>query len=47
MQELNLREIIDKLNEKQAKLRSLHINGRWNTLIRGVLGTSQNRNSPT
>jgi hypothetical protein len=47
MQEINLREVIDKLNEKNAKLRSLHINGRWNTLIRGVLGAGQNRHSPT
>jgi len=47
LQEINLRDVIDKLNEKEAKLRSLRINGRWNTLIRGVLGTSQNRHSPT
>jgi hypothetical protein len=39
MQEINLRDVINKLNEKEAKLRSLKINGRWNTLIRGVLGT--------
>jgi len=39
MQEINLRDVIDKLNEKEAKLRSLKINGRWNTLIRGVLGS--------
>ena len=46
MQEINLRDVINKLNEKEAKLRSLKINGRWNTLIRGVLGTGQNRHSP-
>jgi len=32
--------VIDRLNAKESKLRSLKINGRWNTLIRGVLGTS-------
>jgi hypothetical protein len=47
MQEINLRDVIKKLNEKEAKIRSLRINGRWNTLIRGVLGTGQNRHSPT
>ena len=39
LQEINLREVIDRLNEKEAKLHSLRINGRWNTLIRGVLGS--------
>ena len=38
--------MINRLNEKEAKLQSLRINGRWNTLIRGVLGSSQNRHSP-
>ena len=47
MQEINLRDVIDKLNEKNAKIRSLKINGRWNTLIRGVTGEGQNRHTPT
>ena len=47
LQEINLREVIDRLNEKEAKLRSLHINGRWNTLIRGITGESQNRHTPS
>jgi len=47
MQEINLREVINRLNEKEAKLKSLRINGRWNTLIRGVSGADQNRHSPT
>ena len=47
LQEINLREVINRLNEKEAKLKSMRINGRWNTLIRGVSGASQNRFSPT
>ena len=47
LQEINLRDVINRLNEKEAKLNSLKINGRWNTLYQGVLGTGQNRHTPT
>jgi hypothetical protein len=40
IQEINLRDVIDKLNEKEAKLRSLRINGKWNSLIAGITGKS-------
>jgi hypothetical protein len=40
LQEINLTDVIAKLKQKEDKLRKLRLNGRWNTLIAGVLGTS-------
>ena len=40
LQEFKLKDILYKLQEKDRKLQILHIKGRWNTLINGVLGTS-------
>lgn len=40
LQEIDLAGVIAKLKEKEGKLRQLRLNGRWNTLVAGVLGTS-------
>ena len=40
LQEINLTDVIAKLKQKEDKLRKLRLNGRWNTLIAGVSGTS-------
>ena len=44
--DLDLKTILQKLQEKDLKVRQLQIRGRWNTLINGVLGRSQNRHTP-
>ena len=38
--DLDLKTILQKLQEKDLKVRQLQIRGRWNTLINGVLGRS-------
>jgi len=40
MQEINLRDVIDKLCEKEEKLRIMNIQSRWNTLSSGITGKS-------
>ena len=44
--DLDLKTILQKLQEKDLKVRQLQIRGRWNTLINGVLGRTQNRHTP-
>ena len=45
--DLDLKTILQKLQEKDKKVKGLQIRGRWNSLINGVLGNSQNRCSQT
>jgi len=40
LQEIDLSDVIAKLKQKEEKLRLLRFNGRWNTLVAGVLGTN-------